>query len=183
MASRTSGHFNADQVFWMAERVEQCAAEMYTLAAGLHAAEGDAAFLRKLADMEYRHRDMIAAQRARLPPEARELPCRDPYLKATVELAEIAGAGAGEGRFSMARPLKATDTLEQILERALQGELEAVAFYDSLRNAVPAECGRKELDVIIAEEKRHVVDLNRRLRDLRAHSTSRTAARSAGSSR
>jgi rubrerythrin len=48
------------------------------------------------------------------------------------------------------------------------GELETVAFYDSLRALVPGERGKKNLDRIIAEEKGHVVALRQRLLEIEA---------------
>jgi rubrerythrin len=77
-------------------------------------------------------------------------------------------ARAGEGRPFMVRPLAAKATLQEIIQHAIMGELETVAFYDSLRALVPGERGKKNLDRIIAEEKGHVVALRQRLLEIEA---------------
>ena len=158
--------FNADEVFGMAERIEQNAADFYTKAACLHAQTSDVQFLNKLAAMELGHRDLFAALRAKLPPASREPPAADPYLKASIYLNSIADAGGGEGTLSNATPLAATDTLIGIVRRGIRMELEAVAFYVGVKEVVPAESGRSQIDRIIAEERGHVVVLADELRKL-----------------
>jgi rubrerythrin len=168
MKATTHKRFNADDVLRMAERAEQNAAEVYTKAADLHADTYDVALLRALADMEYKHKEMFAAMRERLSDADRESPKADPYLKSTLEFVEMVYARAGEGRPFMVRPLAAKVTLQEIIQQAIMGELETVAFYDSLRALVPGERGKKNLDRIIAEEKGHVVALRQRLLEIEA---------------
>jgi rubrerythrin len=168
MKIKTHRRFNADDVFRMAEQAEQNAAEVYTRAADLQPNKQDVEFLRSLAGMEYRHKELFAAMRARLPAANRELPKDDPYVKATLELVEMVFARSGEGSPTLSRPLAASATLKAILEQAIRGELEAIAFYDSLRDLVPADRCRDSLDRIISEEKGHFVALSRRLQEIRA---------------
>lgn len=168
MKIKTHRRLNADDVFRMAEQTEQNAAEVYTRAADLQPDKQDVEFLRSLAEMEYRHKELFAAMRAQLPAEDRELPQDDPYVKATLELVEMVCARSGEGSSVLSRPLAAPATLKAILEQAIRGELEAIAFYDSLRDLVPADRGRDKLDRIIAEEKGHFIALSRRLQEIRA---------------
>lgn len=167
-SSRTHRRFNADDVFRMAEQAEQNAAEVYTRAADLQPDKQDVEFLRSLAEMEYRHKELFATMRKQLPASDCELPQDDPYVKATLELVEMVCARSGEGSPALSRPLAKPATLKEILEQAIQGELEAIAFYDSLRDLVPANSGRDKLNQIIAEEKRHFVSLSRRLQEIKA---------------
>ena len=167
MKIKTHRRFNADDVLRMAERAEQNAAEAYTMAADLQPDKQDVEFLRSLAEMEYRHKELFAAMRAQLPAANRELPKDDPYVKATLELVEMVFARSGEGSPAMSRLLAAQATLKAILEQAIRGELEAIAFYDSLRDLVPANCGRNNLNRIIAEEKGHFIALSRRLQEIK----------------
>jgi rubrerythrin len=168
MKSKDHRRFTVDDVFRMAEQAEQNAAEVYTRAADLQPDKQDVQFLRSLGEMEYGHKELFAAMRAQLPAAARELPNDDPYVKATLELVEMVCARSGEGSPAMSRPLVATASIKEILMQAIQGELEAVVFYDSLRDLVPADRGRETLDRIIAEEKSHFVALMRRLQAITA---------------
>ena len=156
-----------DEVFGMAERIEQNAVDFYTKAASLHARTADVAFLKKLAAMEQEHRNRFAAMRAQLPPASRVPPATAPYLHATLYLNTIADAGGGEGTLSNATPLSATDTLVNLVCGAVRMELEAVAFYGAVKEAVP-ESARSQVDLIIAEECAHVVILVAELRKLTA---------------
>jgi rubrerythrin len=168
MKIKTHRRFTSDDVFRMAEQAEQNAAEVYIRAADLQSDLHDVRFLRSLGEMEYRHKEQFAAMRAQLPQADRELPAEDPYVKATLELVEMVCARSGEGSSALSKPLAATATLSEIIEHAIRGELEAIAFYDSLRDLVPADRGRDWLNRIIAEEKGHVVALTRRLQAIQA---------------
>jgi rubrerythrin len=163
-----SSAFTADEVFQMAERIEINGAEFYTKAADLHSKTADVAFLRGLAKMEYQHRDTFAAMRKALPKAATELPAEYPFLKATFYLNMLADAHGGEGALSSVDPLTATDTLGDLLRKAIRLEEQAIVFYLGIREMVPANRGREKIDEIIAEEKSHVVILADYLRGLTA---------------
>ena len=158
--------FNAAEVFEMAERIETNGAEFYTKAADLHAGTRDVGFLRRLAKMEYGHRDTFAEMRRRLPASARELPDDYPYLKASLYLGRLADIRGGEGTLSQADPLQASDSLRDIVCKAISLEEKAIAFYAGLRDLVPDGQGKIQVDEIIREEQLHVVILTEELRGL-----------------
>lgn len=162
-----SVRFNADEVFQMAERIETHGAEFYTKAADLHADKRDVAFLRRLAKMEYNHRDIFAEMRRRLPATAKKLPDDYPYLKASLYLDEFADTLGGEGTLSMADPLTPSDSLQDILLKAITLEQKAIAFYVGLQDLVPDNRGKKHLEAILSEEQAHVVTLTQELRKLK----------------
>ena len=159
--------FNADQVFMMAERVEQNAADFYTKAAALHSATQDVEFLRRLAKTERDHKAVFGAMRKKLPARGKLPPDEYPYLKATLFLNTIADAGAGEGSLSTATPLTKSDSLEDLVRKGIRLEIEAIAFYTGLRALVPVSLGKRRIDTIIAEEQRHMVELAWCLRQMR----------------
>jgi hypothetical protein len=111
---------------------------------------------------------MLPRRKRRALPDLLELPKDDPYVKATLELVEMVFARSGEGSPAMSRLLAAQATLKAILEQAIRGELEAIAFYDSLRDLVPADRCRDSLDRIISEERGHFVALSRRMQEIKA---------------
>ncbi len=158
--------FNVDQVFEIAERIEGNAAEFYTKAADIHSASSDVAFLRDLAQMELNHQKLFAAWRRALPDLDREPPSDYPYLVASLQLESMAGAHGGEGRLSNAFPLGAEDSLRDVVLAGLRGEERTIVFYHDLRELVPADRGREEMDRIIREEKRHAAVLAAKLAEL-----------------
>jgi rubrerythrin len=45
-------------------------------------------------------------------------------------------------------------------------EKESILFYVGMLDVVPPDLGRNKLEAIIAEEKRHIVTLSRKLREI-----------------
>jgi rubrerythrin len=161
-----SPKFNADEIFEMTERIETNAIDFYVKAADLHESSGDVAFLRKLAEMERGHLAAFAEMRRQLPDALRQPPDDYPYLKATLYLNLLADAHGGEGGLSQADPLTAGDSLRSILLKAVNMEQRAIAFYLGLKEMVPANRGRGQINRIVAEEQSHIVMLAAELRKL-----------------
>jgi rubrerythrin len=160
--------FTADEVFEMAERIEQNAADFYREAATVHADKADVAFLRDLARMEDEHKAVFAAMRKELPPQlADKRPFDDPFLKATLFLDRIADAHGGEGTFSAASPMSKDDSLEELVKKAIQAEQKTVLFYVGISDRIPDDLGKDRVDVIISEEKSHITLLAEQLKQLK----------------
>lgn len=151
--------YNMDEVLQMAERIEGNAAEFYTKAADLHSSAPDIDFLRSMARMENEHRDIFSALRKRLPAAMRQTPDDYPYLKATLYLNEMADVLGGEGTLSQSDPLTASDSLADLLRRGIGFERQAILFYIGIRELVPENRGKKEVDTIVEMEKQHMVEL------------------------
>jgi rubrerythrin len=160
-----------DEVFTIAERVEEDAADFYTKAAGLRSAQEDVEFLRRLAAMERGHRNRLAAMRKNLTPEMLRRPEESPYPKATMYLTTMADGHGGEGTLSQADPLTASDTLEELVKKGVGFEERTILFYLTLKDLVPRDLGRDQVDQIIEEEKQHLLDLTAKLEDLKAQSS------------
>jgi len=162
--------FNADEVFTIAERIEEDAAEFYTKAANLHAAQEEVELLRRLARMENEHRDRLVEMRNDLTPAMSRYLDDFPHPKAMLYLTTIADAHGGEGSLSQAQPLTASDTLEDLLKKGIDFEQKTILFYTALKDMVPPDLGREQVDRIIEEEKQHFLDLTARLKNLQAQS-------------
>ncbi|MBA4386977.1 MAG: rubrerythrin [Verrucomicrobia bacterium] len=175
--------FNADEIFQMAERVELDAADFYTKAAEIHGKNSDAGFLRRMAEMETRHRDVFSAMRKALPPACREPAADSPHPKATLYLDECADAHGGEGTLSASQPLTASDSLESIIQKAMGFERETLKFYLEMRDRVAADRGRDKIELIIKEEQSHMGTLADELAKLRGKGSDRGASRNSESQR
>jgi rubrerythrin len=160
-----------DEVFTIAERVEENAADFYTKAADLQSAPEDVEFLRRLAAMERGHRNGLAAMRKSLTDEMCRRPEESPYPNATLYLTTMADAHGGEGVLSQADPLTASDTLEELVKKGIAFEERTILFYLMLKDWLPNDLGRDQIDRIIKEEKQHLLDLTAKLAGLKARSS------------
>jgi len=160
--------FNADEVLAMAERIEENGTTFYRRAAALQpeAPPETIAFLGKLADMEEQHRATFAAMRATLPTDLREQTAFDPYLEAALYLNAMADTHKGEGSLDQTAALTGKESLAEILRIAIGLEEKSILFYLGLREMVPPQLGRQQVDNIIAEEKNHLSTLANELRRL-----------------
>ena len=151
--------FNADEVFGMAERIEENGAAFYRKAADLKSATDSRQFLLKLADMEDHHKATFAAMRGQLSDAMKGDTAFDPYMEASLYLAAMADAHGGEGSPSVAAGLTENASLDQILRIALGLEEKSIVFYLGIKDMVPEKLGKDKIDAIIAEEKSHIVTL------------------------
>ena len=74
----------------------------------------------------------------------------------------------GEGDPQIAKTLTGKESLEDILEIALNLEKQSILFYVGLKDLVPQQHGKDKVDAIIDEEKQHVAQLSDVLRNTRA---------------
>jgi rubrerythrin len=91
----------------------------------------------------------------------------DLYNEGSMFLSAIADGYPIEGSPSIAADLNGEETMEQILEIAVDLEKKAILFYLGMKDVVPENLGRDKLDEIINEEKSHVVLLMKELKKRR----------------
>lgn len=154
--------FNAEEVFEMAEQIEREGAEFYRRAAE-HVSERDVRNLfKRLALMEDDHERVFSKLRERLfgGPSPADWTDADvdamAYLQSLVK-GRIFGAKGG------ADAIREDMTEADVLRTAIGFEKESIAFYLGIKEAVPADLGRSDVDPIIREEMRHVTILTSEL--------------------
>lgn len=159
--------FNANEVFLMAERMEQNAAAFYRRAAELNPSEHNQKFLHKLADMEDDHKKTFGAMRGRLGEAAKEATAYDPMDEALLYLETMADTTKAEGAPEKRAQLTGQESMEQILRIAIGLEGQAILFYMGIKDLVPEKLGKGKIDEIIREERSHVVILSKELKGLK----------------
>ncbi len=148
--------FNADEIFAIAVQVEANGYEFYKAAAKQQKNTENAAYLEKLADMEIEHETVFSEMRTQYA-AANPAETSDLYNEGAMFLSAIADGYPIEGSPTIAADLNGEETMEQLLEIAVELEKKAILFYLGMKDVVPENLGRDKLDEIINEEKSHVV--------------------------
>lgn len=155
--------FNADEVFEMAEEIEQNGAKFYREAAAKTANREVKETFLTMASMEDGHLRTFREMRKTLTEQEKGETAYDPYNEASLYLQALADSKGFEGMRSPTQKLTGKESVRELLEIAVEAEKNSVLYYIGLKNLVPAEAGRDRIEGIIREEIRHVADLRRRL--------------------
>ena len=149
--------FSADDIFEMAQTLEQNGAAFYRDAAA-QVSDADAkTMLEELASMEDEHEATFKAMRAQLSAEEKQSTVFDPegdsaqYLKALADT-----------RVFFEKEIDLT-SIREILKSAIEAEKDSIVFYLGMRDMVPEKMGREKMDDIIKEEMSHIRILSREL--------------------
>ena len=158
--------FNADEIFEMAIRIENNGAEFYRKAASLQSDTKNQKFLEGLAKMEDQHQKTFTEMRKTLTDKEKGPKVFDPYDEVSQYLAAMADTMGGEGSPSVADSLTGDETLEEILKTAVGLEKDSILFYLGIKDLIPTQSGQDQIDEIIREERRHVIQLSNLLKKL-----------------
>lgn len=155
--------FNADEIFEMAEEIEQNGAKFYREAAEKASDKKTKQMLLDMAAMEDGHLRTFHEMRKELTwPEKAET-VFDPDNEAVLYLQAMADSRGSEGKITSTQKLTGNETIREILEIAVNSEKDAVVFYSGLRSFVPEKAGRDRVEAIISEELGHITFLNKQL--------------------
>lgn len=160
-------HFNADEIFQMAEQIERNGRDFYAQAANRTAESRTAQFLLGLAAMEAEHEKIFAGMRAGLSERERKATVPDPDDQALTYLRAWADGHVFDVRRRPAEKLTGKEKVEDILRIAIGLEKDSIVFYLGMKDAVPERLGRSKIDPIIKEEMSHMSSLSRALETLR----------------
>lgn len=153
--------FNANEIFEMAIRIEENGAQFYRKAAEFQSDEENRRGLEKLAAMEETHKATFEKMRKDLSAAEKTTTVFDPKNESSQYLAAMADTHGGEGSPAAADRLTGKESMNEIVDIALDLEKESILFYLGLKDLVPAQYGQDKLDKIIDEERRHIIQLNR----------------------
>lgn len=159
-------HFNADEMFEVAIRIEENGARFYKTAARCQSDPGSREMLEKLEAMESSHQRTFEKMRARLSEAEKSPTAFDPEGEASQYLMAMADSHGGEGSPAAADALTGDESIADIIDIAIGLEKESILFYLGLKDLVSASLGSDKLDDIIAEERRHIIQLNGILKKL-----------------
>lgn len=150
--------FNADEIFEMAEQIERNGTAFYRLAAKQFPAQKR--LLTIIAEQEDQHCATFSAWRRQLASKDREATVYDPGQEAEDYLRAMADRRVVDVQRGPKDVLKGDESFAEILGIAVGMEKDAILFYNGMQDMVPPALGRNKLDLIIKEEKKHIVFLN-----------------------
>jgi len=159
-------HFNADEIFEMAEQIERNGAKFYRKVAEGTEDEGTKQFLLELAAMEDDHERTFAAMRAELSAEERTSTVFDPEGEAGMYLQAMADGYVFDVRADPAELLTGEETIAEVLGTAIGLEKDSIVFYLGIKEMVPEKLGKDRMNAIIKEEMSHITTLSNKLATL-----------------
>jgi len=142
--------FSADDVFEMAEQLERNGGKFYRSAMEKVDDEENKKLLRMLAEMEDEHEKIFAAMRAELTADEKATTVFDPQDESFLYLRALA-----DTRVFFEKEIDVSSTRE-ILKSAIQAEKDAIVFFLGMKEVVPTDKGKKQLETIIKEEMGHI---------------------------
>jgi len=167
-------NFNAAEVLQIAEQIERNGAFFYRTAAEAVADHAAGALLRDLAEWEVGHEKTFARMRGRLPEDAARSDTFDPdgdaarYMRAFADGHVFDVNARDPSAF-----FRQQRTLPEILREALAREHDAIVFFTTMREVVPENQGKSEVEAVIREEVQHVFQITRMLVEAEARAGGR----------
>jgi hypothetical protein len=73
-----------------------------------------------------------------------------------------------EGKPSVAEDLTGDERLEEILLTAVRNEKDSILFYQRLKDLVPPKSGKDQIDEIVRQKRRRIVQLTKELEKLKS---------------
>ncbi len=156
-------HFNADEIFEIAERIEKNGARFYRKAVENTSDDKAKKMFLELADMEDEHEKTFADMRKDLRSSEKQPARFDPEDEAAAYLQAFADGHIFDVKADPCDMLTGSESVVEILKMAIGMEKDSVVFYLGVKEMVPAGAGRDKIDHIIGEERKHIGVLAREI--------------------
>ena len=152
--------FNADEILQMAEQIERNGVKFYRKAAENMSDLDIQRMLLEFADMEVEHAQTFANIRNQFLERKQQLAAFDPEGQAGQYLQAMADGRVFDPTKDLSQQLSGDETVEDILNMAIGAEKNSIVFYLGLKDMVPEDEGRDDVEAIIREEMQHIIILN-----------------------
>ncbi len=151
--------FNADEVFEMADEMEEEGAQFYRQAAENAPTQEAERLLLELADWEEDHKRTFQDMRRQISSGENAGLDYDPDGEAGQYLRAFVEGRVFEIQSDVGEELKKADSLPDILRIALGLEKDSIMFYLGIKDVMRSDRDKLRMDKIISEERKHVVTL------------------------
>ena len=156
--------FDASDILEIAIEIEKNGQKFYKKAAGIVKDSRTKQFLIELADMEKEHEDTFRQMMETLP--AQETRVLDPDNEASLYLQAMADGNVFDVKKDLSNILAGRETAEQIFKIAIQAEKDSIIYYIGLEDFMADEEDKKRVDTIIEEERGHILELYKQLKEI-----------------
>jgi len=155
--------FKAFEIFEIAEQIERNGTDFYIRAAELFDDPDTCQMFIRLAEWEREHELIFAEMRQQLSEQSRQASTSEPddLLPDPRVMAGLAVFGM---RSDPAGELHGRQEKTDVIRRAVEKEKDSIVFYHGLKEFVPAGADKEKIDDIIKEEMRHIVILDKSLK-------------------
>ncbi len=153
--------FNADNIFEIAQQMEQNGAAFYRDAAGSVDDSDVKDFLLEFAAMEAEHEKTFINLRKELSAAEKASTVFDPNDESALYLKALA-----DTRVFFKKEID-TSSIEEIFKSAITAEKDSIIFYLGMKDLVPESLGKDRMDAIIKEEMGHIKILSQKLAALK----------------
>jgi rubrerythrin len=161
-----SQKFNADEVFKIGVQIEKNGRDFYLAAAAKTTDTDLKKLFSELASWETRHAALFEDLRTKLPESIKNDNIYDPENNIHLYLKSVADNTIFIQGNIMENVVKACNSAVEILEKALNFEKDSVVFYSSMKEIVPGDLGKSEVDKLVLEELFHVGQLTKEIKKL-----------------
>jgi rubrerythrin len=159
--------FNADEIFKIGIQIEKNGQNFY-LAAAVRSKDTDLKELfTDLANWESQHTVLFENLRTTLSSSFKTENIYDPENSIHLYLKSVADSTIFVKGNEIEKTIAACNSAIEILEKALAFEKDSVVFYSSMKEIVPDELGKSEIEKLIIEELSHVGQLTREINKLK----------------
>lgn len=155
-------HFNADEIFEIAQQIERNGIKFYTKAAAQTSSMQARELFEKLIEMEKKHLDIYIQMRENFQDKNDNI-TYDPDNASTQYLNAIASGKVFSVNEDPSEFITDITTTEEILSKAVDLEKNSIIFYIGLKDLVVSKSGKREIGKIIQQELGHIVFLNSHL--------------------
>ena len=150
---------NADEILEIAEQIERNGIAFYERAAERFHGDEERTLL-SLAKMERNHERAFASMRRELADADEGLQAFDPEGESERYLAALADGQIFDLNADPVALLGQRESVQDILELAIDMEKDSVVFYVAIKDAVPESLGKDRIEKIIKEEMDHIILLS-----------------------
>jgi len=159
--------FNAFEVFEIAEKIERNGVSFYRRAAELFDEPQVRKMFLELGNWEAKHVEVFTDMKKQLSGQSQELKTFKPENNLVIDAQAMAGLAVFGIRPDPSDELTGSETVVDVLKKAIEKEKDSIVYYTGLRSFVPTRAGKHKIDDIISEEMRHIRILGQSLEQRR----------------
>ncbi len=155
-------HFNAVEIFEIAQQIERNGIKFYTKAAKQTSSTQTCEMFETLIEMEKKHLDTYNQMQKEFKNETRDI-SYDPENTSAQYLDAMASGEVFSIDEDPSEFITDITTTQEIISKAVDLEKNSIIFYIGLKDLVQSKSGKHQIELIIQQELGHIVFLNSQL--------------------